>query len=100
MISNTTIKLAAEYLSVQRALRRSIEEDLKEVRGTLCIQDYLQLWVDDIGINGKRHTLDEIVDALGVPTDYDPRVGLEYAGINFSVGKVPAIILVRKPKED
>lgn len=100
MISNTTIKLAADYMATQKALRRSIEEDLKDVHGTLCMQDFLQLWVDDVGINGKQHTVVEIVDTLGVTTQYDPRLGHDYAGINFKIGDIPALILVRKPKED
>ena len=100
MISNTTKQLAADYMAIQKALRRSIEEDLKDVNGTLCIQDYLQLWVDDLGINGKRHTVEEIVDALGVPTELDQRISMEYTGINFKIGNVPSIILVRKQKDD
>ena len=100
MLSNKTKKLAADFMSVQKELRRSIEEDLKDVRGTLCMQDYIQLWVDDLGINGKRYTIDEVVDALGVPTTLDTRISGDYDAINFKVENIPALILVRKPKED
>ena len=100
MISNTTKRLAHEFVTVQKALKRAIEEDLKDVRGTLICHDHLQIWVDDEGIHGESVTLDSVIRALELPATIDVDSSQLYKYINFDIGGIPAITLIKKESDN
>jgi len=90
MFTDKTIALAEEFMRIQDELDNSIKEDLKDVNGSLCKIDRINVWVDDIGIHGTPVTLKQVRDAIGVPIyEYDQTTNAVH--LRYKIGTADAV---------